>query len=107
MSIHSPRLSPLVRSFLLLTAIATAGCDPSDDGPADDDRIGLGSDAEPLYGQLELPLHPCGNAVIDPGEACDDGLANGPERECTQLCTFNDCELDEHGWCEDEILVAG
>ncbi len=45
-------------------------------------------------------LHPCGNAMLDPGEACDDGLANGNDRACTLACEINDCELDAHGVCE-------
>lgn len=44
-------------------------------------------------------LHPCGNAIVDDGETCDDGLANGDDRECTMACEINECELDEAGWC--------
>lgn len=47
-------------------------------------------------------LHPCGNATLDEGEACDDGLANGNDRECTLSCTLNDCDLDENGFCDDD-----
>jgi hypothetical protein len=55
---------------------------------------------------LPPPLHPCGNGVVDAGEACDDGLANGNDRECTYTCTFNDCDLDAHGVCIDHGPAA-
>lgn len=46
-----------------------------------------------------LPLHPCGDGVVDAGEECDDGVANGDDRECTNACTVNGCDLDQHGVC--------
>lgn len=52
-------------------------------------------------GVADVPLHPCGNGVVEAEELCDDGVLNGPDRECTYLCVPNDCELDEQGWCID------
>ncbi|MFO0635570.1 MAG: hypothetical protein U0168_22230 [Nannocystaceae bacterium] len=60
-------------------------------------------------GVADVPLHPCGNGVVEADELCDDGVLNGPDRECTYLCEPNDCELDEQGWCIDPepALAAG
>lgn len=44
-------------------------------------------------------LGSCGDGVIDPGEQCDDGSANGPNSACTNLCTLN--------VCGDGFLLAG
>ncbi len=41
----------------------------------------------------------CGDAIIQPGEACDDGAANGDEQPCR-----NDCVL---GVCGDGVLCSG
>jgi hypothetical protein len=84
--------------------VAVTGCDPS--APDDHDRsaapVAIDVDIDHTRGPDTIDqLHPCGNAELDPGELCDDGLANGPARECTHACTFNDCELDEQGWCID------
>lgn len=57
-------------------------------------------DAEPAAGpQADVELYPCGNASLDAGEQCDHGAANGPDRECTHACEYNECDLDEHGEC--------
>lgn len=32
----------------------------------------------------------CGNGVVDPGEACDDGNGNNND-ECTNVCTLTIC----------------
>ncbi len=86
--------------------------DDEADGEVDDDDGGDDDgDAHPALalaapGQPQGGLHPCGNAQIDPGEECDDGLANGNDRECTYACTLNDCDLDEHGVCDDHWPAA-
>ena len=93
-----------------------------DDSDADDDGDGDGDGGDDGAGSRPTalaapgvpsaghhpspPLHPCGNGVIDGDEACDDGLGNGNDRECTQGCTFNDCELDPHGVCIDDGPAA-
>jgi hypothetical protein len=57
----------------------------------------------PHPGVADVPYHPCGNGVLDEGEACDDGVLNGPSRRCTNACEFNDCEVADDGWCESPI----
>jgi len=69
-------------------------------GDDDDDDDAFLLDAEPAAGpQADGELHPCGNAIVDAGEQCDHGAANGADRECTHACEYNDCDLDEHGVC--------
>lgn len=117
------KLSKLAGALSLLVTVVVAGCDAegppmpdetaamvddesSDAQDDDDDNGDDGGDEGHVVVALAAPtqpqsgLHPCGNAVIDPGEECDDGLANGNNRECTYACTLNDCDLDEHGYCE-------
>ncbi|PCC74807.1 hypothetical protein SAMN02745121_06013 [Nannocystis exedens] len=60
--------------------IMTTTVDPH---PGDSDSDG-GSTGEPA------PL-PCGNGKIDPPEQCDQGEANGDDRECTSACRWNIC----------------
>lgn len=120
------QLAPIIAS--LAAAVALSGCDseapPTGDATAaegdgeeepepedDDDADDGGNDSKPLA--LAIPgsptpggLHPCGNAELDAGEQCDDGLANGVDRECTLACTFNDCDLDQHGFCIDHWPAA-
>lgn len=85
---HARRAGVLAWLALLL---GTAGCD-HEAAVVQQPRVG--------------GFHPCGNGTLDPGEACDDGLANGDDRECTLQCELNDCELDEHGVCEPESPAA-
>ena len=33
----------------------------------------------------------CGDGMIDPGEDCDDGAGNGPDKVCTDLCKMAAC----------------
>jgi hypothetical protein len=84
-------------------AVEVDASDEEDDGDDDDDapedpteRFKTG---DPASG--DLPASPCGNGLVDAGEECDDGWANGPNQECTNACTFNNCELDEDGNCID------
>lgn len=80
-----------------------------DDGGGDDGRpvTHLAAPGGPAAGPTaDVPLHPCGNAILDDGEQCDDGLANGDDRECTWTCTLNECELDEHGVCTHDTPAA-
>jgi len=77
------------------------GDDDGDDGGDDGARVSaLAAPGAPTADhEPTLPLHPCGDGVLDVGEECDDGVANGDDRECTHACTFNGCALDEHGVC--------
>lgn len=52
----------------------------------------------------------CGNGIQTPGEACDDGTNNGPDRPCRADCRVNVCgdgqkSLAEQ--CDDGNLVGG
>lgn len=128
----TPNLS-LVASLVVAAAVGAGaiGCDaeapPAPDGATDDDLDDdddaagpdeddddLDDDDDPIPPVLASPgvpppadgLHPCGNGVLDAGETCDDGLANGDDRECTLACTFNDCDLDAQGVCIDHWPAA-
>ena len=102
----------LLHTLTASSASLASGCTGADDVDADraaelddladaiDDDEDLELAAEPAEApQPELELHPCGNAVLDDGEDCDHGAANGPDRECTNACVYNDCDLDEQGVC--------
>ncbi|WP_271993721.1 DUF4215 domain-containing protein [Nannocystis radixulma] len=46
----------------------------------------------------------CGNGLLETGEQCDDGAANGPGQLCRTNCQFNVCgdgELSPHEECDD------
>jgi cysteine-rich repeat protein len=47
----------------------------------------------------------CGDGRVDPGETCDDGANNGPDRPCTPVCGVNVCgdgyPLDPGEACDD------
>jgi cysteine-rich repeat protein len=52
----------------------------------------------------------CGDGVLDPGEACDEGPANGPNGACLTDCTHNICgdgNLGPDEQCDDGNLVDG
>jgi len=77
------------------TDLITSSSDPSDPSNPDDDGT-----AAPA----------CGNGILDPDEACDDGPENGPERPCTPDCQMNVCgdgyqSADEP--CDDNNLLDG
>jgi hypothetical protein len=76
--------------------------DDDDDGGGDGARVSAlaaPGGAPPAGHDPVIPLHPCGDGSVDDGEECDDGVANGNDRECTLACTLNHCELDERGVC--------
>ncbi len=54
-------------------------------------------------GDLPVRASSCGDGVIEGGEECDDGDANGASRECTNTCVFNACDLDAAGNCSADI----
>jgi len=37
------------------------------------------------------PAPVCGDGILEGGEACDDGAANGPGQACKADCTLNVC----------------
>ncbi|HEY0134991.1 MAG TPA: hypothetical protein VGB85_12945, partial [Nannocystis sp.] len=39
----------------------------------------------------------CGDGMIDPGETCDDGPANGPGQPCNAMCAANACGDGDQG----------
>ena len=43
----------------------------------------------------------CGDSIVDPGEGCDEGAANGPNAVCTDACQLNVCgDGDVHAGVE-------
>jgi cysteine-rich repeat protein len=53
----------------------------------------------------------CGNGMLDPGEACDDGTNNGPGKRCSIACTLTpicgDGQKDGTEQCDDMNTVSG
>ena len=90
--------------LLSWTAASLGGCDGEPVRPSENRALAArpadnGADRH-MHGFLaDVPFSPCGNGFVDDGEQCDDGWANGNDRECTHACTFNDCDLDEDGAC--------
>ena len=61
------------------SSTATVGSSPTTDGTT------VGLDASSEGGGV------CGDGVVDPGEACDEGRSNGPGSPCTENCSSNEC----------------
>jgi cysteine-rich repeat protein len=91
-------------------------CAPSGDRCADPDQVAACVDRAPgaacqLDGIGEgqcrdglCVVAGCGDGTIDPGEACDDGEANGPDAACTADCkrpTCGDGERQGDEACDD------
>lgn len=49
------------------------------------------SDASPSSTGTTAPTPLCGDGVLDPGEICDDGPANGDHAACTSACMLAKC----------------
>jgi hypothetical protein len=47
----------------------------------------------------------CGDGVVDAGEQCDAGAANGPTKPCTSVCTFAAC--GDGQVCSDPACTSG
>lgn len=47
----------------------------------------------------------CGDGVVDTGEQCDTGPANGPTKPCTSVCTFATC--GDGQVCSDPACTSG
>ena len=77
--------------------------DPSGDGDGDGSGDGDGDstgdgDGDPSGGG-DGDGPECGDAVVDPGEECDDGQANADDGPCTLACT--------EAVCGDGLVYAG
>jgi cysteine-rich repeat protein len=80
----------VMRSHSILLVAVLAGCF-SDSGPPDEETTtggsSTGTTAEPTTG--EPPG--CGDGLLQPGEACDQGAANGKYAACSESCAENIC----------------
>ncbi|MCB9706533.1 MAG: hypothetical protein H6711_32100 [Myxococcales bacterium] len=57
-----------------------------------DDALACGEGQECIQGLCSLPGIPaCGNNLVNPGEECDDGDANGDDAACTASCKVAVC----------------
>jgi len=84
--------APTSSSSGVWTGEFTTGPDPTDtEGSTDTDSE---SDTDP-----DGPR--CGNGVVDVGEGCDDGEANGPGKACNGVCAPNVCGDGDQGPQED------
>ena len=83
---HHARLAALI--FVGLAACGS-GDDPGQTSVAE---VTSGSTGEPTTGAATEGGPPgCGDGVVDPGEACDDGAGNGPDKSCTPVCARAAC----------------
>ncbi|HRI64087.1 MAG TPA: DUF4215 domain-containing protein [Polyangium sp.] len=46
-----------------------------------------------MNGACQAPAAVCGNGILETGETCDFGMANGPNAGCETNCTFS-CAMD-------------
>ncbi|MEM7159013.1 MAG: DUF4215 domain-containing protein [Myxococcota bacterium] len=91
------------------TAGTPATPDPStgdgDPGQDDDgDSSDSGDDPPPP------PPTTCGDGVLDPGEECDHGEANGPGQQCKNNCELNTCgdaDVGPNETCDDGNQASG
>ncbi|MCA9637018.1 MAG: hypothetical protein KC420_13410, partial [Myxococcales bacterium] len=100
------------------TSDVTEGPDTSMTGSS------TGSESGPATSSTGGPPPSCGNGIVEPGEECDEGDANGPEAPCSDACVLGfcgdaivqpalgeACDLGaglnhEHGACTDECMDA-
>ena len=74
------------------TTLPTTGAPTTTDGMTGGDTATSG------------PGPTCGDGVVDPGEACDDGPGNGPGKPCNAMCQANTCGDGDQGpgeQCDD------
>jgi cysteine-rich repeat protein len=69
-----------------LSEAMTSTTPPTTDGTTTDET----TTDDTTEGTTE-PLPTCGDGMIDPGEACDDGVNNGPGQPCNAMCQANAC----------------
>ena len=73
---------------------STGDADPPDGVPtgtdADSSPVASTTD-EASTGDSSGAVTLCGDGIADPGEGCDDGVANGPNATCTGACQLNVC----------------
>ena len=62
----------------------------STSGPATD-TLTVPTTGNGSTGDTTDPAPTCGDGVVDPGEACDDGAGNGAMNSCTAACTAAVC----------------
>src|SRR5690349_1829930 len=70
------------------TTTTTVGDDVDGDGDGD---TGTESGTDDESGESETGSGSCGDANVDPGEECDLGMANGPDKACTPDCLIAAC----------------
>lgn len=73
---------------------ATATSSPMTSGPGSTTEPVMTSAADSTSAggsTTDLPPGVCGDGVVNPGEACDDGPNNGPDQNCHADCTANEC----------------
>jgi cysteine-rich repeat protein len=92
---RTPCKAALARSIALVAAMA-GGCfaDPGWMGHGSDDAGATGTATSEPTGAAQSTGGPtdCGNAQLDPGEACDDGPGNGQDGNlCKADCSLNTC----------------
>ena len=78
------------------------GSSTGDEPPPDGVPTGTNTDAPPVPGATDdststgdssgtAAVEVCGDGIVDSGEGCDEGPANGPYAACTELCQINVC----------------
>lgn len=96
-----------MRSPSVLLLVALAGCFV-DSGPKDEETSGTSgtSGTEATTGAPTTGAPPgCGDGMKQPGEACDQGAANGPYAACNDACALNICGDSVRG--PDELCDDG
>jgi cysteine-rich repeat protein len=78
------------------TSTTTTGAPGTTGDSATSGAAGSGTGGLSTGGESEDPIttepsQQCGDGVVDPGEACDDGPDNGPTGPCTPACAANVC----------------
>ena len=86
------------------TTTTTATTDPMTSGSSTNPVMTGSSGGGDTTGGL--PPGVCGDGVLNPGEQCDDGANNGPDKDCYEDCTANVCGDGVLGSMEECDLAA-